>query len=273
MTLDYLRIACGNAARHLLQKNWAFLGILFVLGAFVTAIPALAQTGAESGGLLPEIEVKGRGWYQVFNTEEMGEFLLALAETAAMTALITYHPVTLTMRKTLSDYELPKTLFMYSLIGMSVGFLVVHHGYLIGFVVFGLGGLLRFRSDGEIGDDKARLILATLIGLAIGLDLPVMGLILSISGWLIIYVLGRRAYFALEVRFSEKKANNQTVDNMQQILKERGFNTVSVTKSKFKPTAQYILVAAHGATREALLREMTEIGGSKDFGVADWHLD
>lgn len=232
-----------------------------------------AQMADAAGGLLPQIDVTGKGWSQITNQREMVEFLLALAEAVLMTAAITYHPVSLATRKTLGDFELPRILFMYSLIGMAVGFLVMHHGYLIGFVIFGLGGLLRFRSDAGMADDKARLILVTLIGLTVGLDLPVMALIITAAGWIIIHFLGRQAHFGLEVRFDDKRSSNEAADAFAALLAERGFTAVSTTKSKFKPDVQYILRSTSGATREGLMRYLTEIQGTKKNGIADWHID
>lgn len=248
-------------------------GALAILLSQLTPGQVSAQAIDATGGLLPQIDVTGKGWNQITNQQEMGEFLLALVEAVVLTAAITYHPVTLRARKTLADFDLPRMFFTYSLIGMAVGFLVMHHGYLIGFVIFGLGGLLRFRSDSGIADDKARLILVTLIGLTIGLDLPVMALILTAAGWAIIYFLGSQTHFELEVRFDDKKSSKQVVNDLATILEERGFKAVGMTKSKFKPTAQYILRASQGATREALVREMAELHALKKHSISDWHLD
>ena len=73
----------------------------------------------------------------------------------------------------------------YALIGMVVGFLVTNHGALIGFVIFGIGGLLRLRTDADTTRDMMRLILVILIGLCVGLDLPVMAVIKTPSALLI----------------------------------------------------------------------------------------
>ncbi|WP_084353622.1 hypothetical protein [Primorskyibacter flagellatus] len=96
--------------------------------------------------MLPEIEVRGRGWDQLRNPDELLEFALALVETTVLAAGIAFHPVNLATRRTRADFDAPRDLFVYALIGMIVGFLIMHHGYLIGFVLFGLGGLLRFKS-------------------------------------------------------------------------------------------------------------------------------
>ena len=59
------------------------------------------------------------------------------------------------------------------LIGMAIGFLVLQHGAIIGFVVFGIGGLLRFRSVLRNATDTVEVILVTLLGLCVAIGLAV----------------------------------------------------------------------------------------------------
>ncbi len=163
--------------------------ISFLLASLWIATPLAAQVDP-SGMLAENLKVTGKGWGQLTDLEEMGQFLLGLIEVTVMTAAIAYHPATRTDRRKLAEYQVPGTLFVYALIGMVVGFLVMNHGAIIGFVIFGIGGLLRFRTDVDKMSDTMRLILVTLVGLCVGLDLPVMalmalseGFLLSGAGW------------------------------------------------------------------------------------------
>ena len=77
----------------------------------------------------------------------------------------------------------------------------------------------------------------------------------------------------LEVRFDEKKSMKATMDNLTELLKERGFDTVSVTKSKFKAQAEFVVTGRLGVRREALVREMNDLQAVKQNAIADWHVE
>jgi hypothetical protein len=140
-------------------------------------------------------------------------------------------------------------------------------------VIFGVGGLLRFKTDVDSPADTTRLILVTLIGLCVGLDLPLVALITTLSAWAILYMLGLRTHHALAVRFDEKKAPPHCIDALGARLAERGFALVNVSKSKFKPAADYVLAGRNGLGRDALIREMDALAGDKQSGIVDWRLD
>jgi hypothetical protein len=233
---------------------------------------AHAQMMDVTGSVLQEIDVRGRGWEQVFNPDELWQFALALIEAAAMVAAVAYHPIHLASRRIKSDFDAPRDLFVYGLIGMVVGFLIMHHGYLIGFVLFGLGGLLRFKSD-DGAADTTRLILVTLIGLCVGLDLPVVALITTVSAWIVIYAFGGPVNFEIEVKFSEKQGGSDAMLALRGLLAERGFKTKSMSKSKFKPMASYVVSGPRGYRRSALEREMADLAAQRDTGIADWHVE
>lgn len=249
------------------------LGLAIAATLVIFPAAGLAQASPEAGGILPEIPIREKGWTQLTDREEMVEFLLALVEASVLTALITYHPVSLAARRTVADYEVPRVLFTYGLLGMVVGFLVIHHGYLIGFVIFGIGGLLRFRTSVESSADTSRLILVTLVGLCVGLDLPVMALITTASAWTIIYLLSLRTHFNVEVKFADKRPVHESIDSIKARLRECGFETVTVQKSKFKPTAEFVLSGAAGAKRDVLMRELMTLQMETGSAIEDWHMD
>ncbi|THD82424.1 hypothetical protein E7811_15385 [Aliigemmobacter aestuarii] len=237
---------------------------------------ALPGTAAGIDGLTQidgALQLREQGWQQLQNLPELLEFLVAVLFASALTASIAYHPVVRSERRTADDYQEPRTLFMFGLVGLLIGFMVLHHGYLIGFVIFGLGGLMRFKTDtGDIGDTR-RLILVTLISLSVGLNLPVMAAIGTACAWAIIWVLGRQMHVTLQVQFESGKLQRLNMDVLRDLLRERGFQVISANKQKFKSNAEYLLVVEGGPGRNALLREMTSIVSSKLHGITDWHID
>jgi hypothetical protein len=246
---------------------------LLAHAALMTPWAASAQGLDAAPGFLPNVAIRGQGWSQLANPAELIEYGLGLVETFILAAAIAYHPTSLSARRTREDFEAPRILFVYALIGMVIGFLIMHHGYLIGFVVFGVGGLLRFKTDTNSSADTTRLILVTLIGLCVGLDLPIVGAVTTISAWVILYLLGRRTHYALEVRFQAKKAPENCVETLGERLAARGFRLVSVTKSRFKRAADYVLSAPVGLGRDALMREMEQIAAEERTGIDEWRVD
>ena len=82
----------------------------------------------------------------MFNPGQLLVFALDCIIVLAISSAIVFHPVRIRARRNVRDLELPRLFLMYGLIGMAIGFLVLQYGAVIGFVIFGIGGLLRFRS-------------------------------------------------------------------------------------------------------------------------------
>jgi hypothetical protein len=239
---------------------------------------ALASTvdgfaGVGTSDLASEVILSGQGWQQITNLQEMAELLLAVLVTAALTAAIAFHPVVLSERRTAEDHQEPRSLFLYALVGLLVGFMVMHHGYLIGFVIFGIGGLMRFKTDtGDLADTR-RLILVTLVGLSVGLNLPVMALVATLCAWIAIYVLGRELHLTVEVQFDGMKQTKLHIDTLRDLLRERGYQVRSAAKHRFKAGADYLVVVPGKLGRDALMREMASLQATKLYGITDWHVE
>jgi hypothetical protein len=245
-----------------------------IVALFAIAPAPLCAAGMDDvTGIDGALQLRDQGWQQLWNFPEVLEFLIAIVTAAVLTAAIAYHPVIRAERRTAEDHQEPRSLFLFGLIGLLIGFMVMHHGYLIGFVIFGLGGLMRFKTDtGDIGDTR-RLILVTLVALSVGLNLPVMAVIGTACAWVIIWVLGRNMHTTLEVQFESGKLQRLNMDILRDLLRERGFEVVSATKHRFKPNADFHLVVDGARGRDALQREMVSISAGKLHGISDWHVE
>lgn len=251
------------------------VGALLAITSFLL-LPVAAQAAAGIDGFAGVDDsalLRDQGWRQVTNLPEMLEFLIAVVTAAVLTAAIAYHPVILSERRSREDYQEPRSLFMYALIGLLVGFMVMHHGYLIGFVIFGIGGLMRVKTDTEDIGDTRRLILVTLLGLSVGLNLPVMATIATACACVIIWVLGRKMHVTVEVQFESMKLMRLHMDTLRDLLRERGFDVLAMSKQRFKSTTNYIVVVPGAGGRSNLVREMTSISAAKLHGISDWHVD
>ena len=127
------------------------------------------------------------GWRGFLDFVYILESFASLVLATALGALIAFHPMTSRTVDTLEEIELPKVYIMYALIGAVVGVTVLKYGLVVGFVVFGLGGLMRFRTNTTSTRDTGRLILVTLIGLICGLNLPHFAVLAALFAFVLIY--------------------------------------------------------------------------------------
>lgn len=262
------------AASGCFSVKWQSTAVLSfaALIAFFAMLSPLSAQVAPSGMLAETLSVSGAGWSQLMNLEEMARFLLDLAEVTAMTAVIAYHPMTRNGKNKASQDQIPGTLFVYALIGMVVGFLVMNHGAIIGFVIFGIGGLLRFRTDVDKMSDTMRLILVTLVGLCVGLNLPVMALITTASAWGIIYVFGAAPRHIVEVKLADRLVAPQARTDIEASLKSAGFKVSGVDKAKAKNTFAFTVVGSKDVSRDDLVHAMMNLDAKSPTLMSDWHL-
>ncbi len=244
-----------------------------LLGFALLAEASAAQTVDGAITIPSDFDVRDRGWSQLRDVGEMLEFLIALVETTAMTAVLAFHPRSIARRQGSSGWDLQRSMFLYGLIGLVVGFLVIHHGVLIGFVVFGIGGLFRFRMETLSTTDTALMIFVALIGLSVGLDLPVMALLLTVAAAAVLSLFSRESHISLEVKFDASDDFTSKVAKLREALSSAGFGVLAVTKSKFKPVVEVVLSTAAQNPREALVNVMAAHQAGQDSGIEDWHID
>lgn len=244
-----------------------------LLAALAAILPCVvfAQTPDGSIVIPNDVQIHDLGWAQIRNVGEIGEFLLGALETFVFVAAIAFHPRARTLRDDARGWRVQSSMFFFGLIGMLIGFLVVHHGYLIGFVVFGLGGLFRFRMESSSLLDGALLILMTLIGLSVGLNLPVMALVATVAGWTTLWFVASKRTTTLELKFKDDEALRAALDPVRTTLGQKGFRIVSVRKTDFKPVVEMVL--SHSNVKAAndipaILEELSQAG----HGAKDWYV-
>ncbi len=211
------------------------------------------------------------GWDRIRNLGEIRDFFTAVLETLVFVAFFAFHPKANSLRQDARGSLVRPSMFLFGLIGMLIGFLVVHHGYLIGFVVFGLGGLFRFRTEASTLLDGALLILVTLIGLTVGLNLPVMALVATAAGWITLWFVATGKSLALELRFADDETLSKALDAVRTAVEQHGFRIVSVRKRDFKPIVKLELMHkdANAINNIPLVMEDLHRAGHVS---KDWHI-
>jgi hypothetical protein len=132
----------------------------------------------------------GIGWQAFTDLEFIGEMLVVLVVAIALAAAIAYHPVTRGRATTIAVLEQPKTFMFYAMVG-AILTIIVKTMPNMALVVFGIGGLMRFRTEVGEAKDTGRVILVTVVGLACGLELYVVAVLTTVVAWLLIFTLDR----------------------------------------------------------------------------------
>jgi hypothetical protein len=148
---------------------------------------------ASAAGGAPELAGTGlRGFADV---GFLGRAVLSLSLAAVLGWLAGLDPLGRRTVDTIEKADAPKLYVVYAVVGALVGLIVLRYGMAAGLVIFGIGGLLRFRTDLASAPDTGRLILGTLVGLTCGLDLPHLAVLATAFGFALMLVLDRRVTY------------------------------------------------------------------------------
>lgn len=180
------------------MKKSIFLAIILIKMVFFSTQTVWAFDMPLPLGEQPQ-ELVGEAWNGL-KLELVGSFLFSLIFATVLGAIIAYHPQSHAKKETLEEVESPKTFLIYSVIGAVIGAMVVKYGSIIGFVVFGLGGLLRFRTNLSCSKQTGQLILVTLIGLCCGLNLLHVAVLSTAFAYVLIYILERKATYQIVIK-------------------------------------------------------------------------
>jgi NhaP-type Na+/H+ or K+/H+ antiporter len=107
---------------------------------------------------------------------QIAQLALGIAVALALAALLAFHPKRRGRVRDEADLSYPNTILLFAVVGAIVA-QIVKVSPAMALVVFGIGGLIRFRTRIGAPDDTGHAILATLVGIAAG-----MGMFLLVFG-------------------------------------------------------------------------------------------
>jgi hypothetical protein len=213
------------------------------------------------------------GWSGFLDIHYMLTSLAALLLATALGALIAFHPTTRRTVDTREEAELPKVYIMYALVGAVVGVIVLEYGIVVGFVVFGLGGLMRFRTDTASTRDTGRLIIVTLIGLISGLNLPHFAVLSTLFAWVLIYVFDGHPVCSLEVHEVPNGRVKGSAEAYRSALAGLGCRIISENKSFSKHRIDFVFRAPRNSTQAGLSAALAERVPADLRGEIDWEVE
>lgn len=226
-----------------------------------------------NGGFLDTQGLQAVGWRGFLDFPWMAESLGALTLATALGAILAFHPTTRRSVDTRAEAEMPKVSIVYALIGAMVGVIVLKYGIVIGFIVFGLGGLMRFRTDLATTRDTGRLIIVTLIGLISGLNLPHFAVLAAAFAWALIYVFDGHPVCAVEVHEIPKGRVKDAAQAYRAVLAEMNCVLISENKSFSKSRIDYVFRAPRKSTQASLHTALCERVPADVRGEIDWEVE
>ena len=197
----------------------------------------------------------------------------ALLLASVLGAVIAFHPASRRSVDTLEEVEAQKVFVLYAAIGAITGAMVLKYGTAVGFVVFGIRGLIRFRTDLQSAPMTGRLILVTLIGLACGLQLAHLAVLATAFGFALIAVLDATATFRIVVKNLGAGSLASAAQAYRSLLEREGCRVLGETKSFAKDQVELVFRAPRRLTRAQLAHELEAEVPDALKGVVDWEVD
>jgi len=135
-------------------------------------------------------------WYVV-------SLLLGLGVAAVCGLVIAWHPRRSGKGDPVEDLEQRNTLIVLAMVGAIVSELVRVEPTMA-LVVFGIGGLIRFRTVLDNPKVTGKAIMVVVIGLACGLGQLAMGVFFTVFAWLLIFWLDSNVGFRLRLKLTSR---------------------------------------------------------------------
>ncbi len=249
-----------------LSRVWVLLG----LGMLLLASAAGAQILGEFASTpVPA----GEGWPGFTDRDFLLGAFLKLILATALGAVIGFHPRRVRTADTLEEIEAPKVSIVFAVIGSLIGILVVKYGMYVGFVLFGIGALIRFRTVMRSAQLTGQVIFATLIGLTCGLDLPHVAVLATVFDFILTFLLEARITYRVDVRGLPPDRFTEAADAYRAALTEHRYRVLSETKRPENGRICFIFRSAGRDTREHIERLFDENVDALLRGSLDWEVD
>lgn len=244
-----------------------------VFGLAALLAPAASRAQGLENLLSENLFPVGEGWRGFLEVQFLASTLLTLVVAAALGAIIAYHPKHIEAADTLEEIEAPKVYILYAVIGAIIGILVVKYGLYVGFVLFGIGGLIRFRTILTSANRTGRVIFVTLIGLTCGLDRPHVAVLATAFAYGLVYVLEARATYRVDVQGLAPDQVANAAAAYRDTLGRIGCRVISERKNALKCRVTFLITGPRGVKRDRL-QELVDEGVSDSLrGTVDWETD
>jgi hypothetical protein len=244
------------------------LGLLFLL------LMAPGVASAAAGGLFdaPSGQLPSIGWAGFSDMHFMADSFGALLLAILLGAVIGYHPTTPRTVDKLHEADMPKVYIMYAFIGAVIGVTVREFGMVIGVVVFGIGGLIRFRTDTDSTRDTGRLIAVTLAGLIAGLGLPHFAIVTTLFAFVLIWLFDSRPACRVRIDQLPPERAAECADAYRAVLQAAGCQIITEHIAVAKGRAEFVFRLPRRGTRAHLHSALCDVHIDLR-GNIDWEVE
>ena len=208
------------------------------------------------------------GWSSLASGWMLLDMVLVLMLALVLGAVIAYHPATRRRVSSLEHFEQPKTFLMYAMVAAMVA-LIVKVQPAMAFVVFGIGGLLRFRTMVGDAKDTGRVILVTVVGLCCGLKIFVVAIPATVIGWLLVFFLEHQTAGIIKVSGVGEEAIYEAMRVYRATITRLGCSIIGEQTKFIRREFMFVVKAPPSLARETLQHEFDalapEVRGVVDF--------
>jgi len=187
----------------------------------------------------------GQGWEGFLDLAFMANALMMLSLAAILGAALAYRPNHTQDVDTLEEIQAPSVYTTYAVIGALIGIMVVEFGLVVGFVLFGIGGLIRFRTVMGSVTQTSQIIIVTLIGLSCGLNLPHVAVLVTAFGFALVCVFKSRITYRINIRELPPEHVIESASAYREMLEQQGCRILSEKKCPRKGSVTFIFRSAH----------------------------
>ncbi|MCU0662241.1 MAG: hypothetical protein MUC50_07935 [Myxococcota bacterium] len=121
----------------------------------------------------------GPGWQAFADGASYLRYAVVMLAATLSGAVLAFHPAGRGRPESMEDVELRKTLIIYSVVGSLIS-IICTVAPSMAFVIFGIGGLLRFRTDLASSKSTGHAIMGTIVGLCWGLGLELVAVMATV---------------------------------------------------------------------------------------------
>lgn len=210
----------------------------------------------------------GAGWAAFADPDHYLHYTLILIAATISGAVLAYHPVHRGRPLTAEDAEQRKTLVVYSVVGALIAVICAVNPSMA-LVIFGIGGLMRFRTDVGAPKSTGHTIVATLIGLCWGLRLELVAVLATAYVWALTWALESNSMVELTVGGVAVPEMGAAADAYRTALGRAGCRVTAHRKDFRKEQMTFAFRVPRGTTLDSVVREVDALPPLLR-GTPDW---
>ena len=181
----------------------------------------------------------GPGWEAFLDPQRYWQYGFILLAATLSGTILAYHPVYKSRPSTFESIELAKTLIIYTVVGALIAIICTVNPSMA-FVIFGIGGLMRFRTQLGASKSTGHAIMGTLVGLCWGLGLEMVAVLATIYFWIMIFFLEKTEVKQIKVGGLQIETMAATTDAYRNAITNAGCKVLTDSKN-FKKREMHFL--------------------------------